>query len=111
VREGTLRGVARDLGLSAPAVQNFIDGAEPRRPATLRKLEGWYMRHIARTVNELDVDAAMAALRLLVRDLPAERQWEAAAATLRLLEDHYLADNAVAPPWIERVRLELERGE
>lgn len=100
----TLRGVAREIGLTAPAVQNFIDGAEPRRGSTLRKLENWYVGRRAKAPNESDLEAAQAALRIFVRDLPANRRAEVALGWIVQLIGHYRAADASAPEWLEELR-------
>jgi hypothetical protein len=103
VRNNTLRGVARDIGLSAPAVQNFIDGAEPR-PSTIQKLEGWYVRHLAGSGDELGRETAEAAVRMLVRDLPLEHRTGAMADLLDRAAAHYSARVGTVPLWLEQAR-------
>jgi hypothetical protein len=100
----TLRGVAREIGLTAPAVQNFIDGAEPRRGSTLRKLENWYVGRRARTPDEGDLQAAEAALHIFVRDLPADRRLEVSLNWIAQLAQHYRAIGAPVPEWLEELR-------
>lgn len=99
VGEGTLRGTARDVGLSAPALRNFINGAEPRRPATLRKLESWYVRRLAGAAAPVDVEAVQSALAILLRDLPNELQPRVAESTLSFLHSQY-AEHGAPPAWL-----------
>lgn len=106
VGEGTLRRVSRDIGLSAPAVRNFINGAEPRRPATLRKLESWYVRRLAETATPTDVDSVRSALAILLRDLPEEQQADIAAATLIFLREQY-TKYGISPAWLAAAQAEI----
>jgi predicted small secreted protein len=110
VGNNTLRGVARDIGLSAPAVQNFIDGAEPRRPSTLQKLEGWYVRQLALSGDELSIDSAKAAVFILVRDLPEEYQLSLTFELLDLIATRYSVHLGAVPQWIEQLRTHLREA-
>jgi hypothetical protein len=100
----TLRGVAREIGLTAPAVQNFVDGAEPRRASTLRKLENWHAQRLARTATEGDLAAATAALRIFVRDVPAEQRQGVALGWTRQLAALYEECGVPSPAWLEELR-------
>jgi len=106
VGEGTLRGTARDVGLSAPALRNFINGAEPRRPATLRKLESWYVRRLAGEAAPADVDAVRNALAILLRDLPEEKQPQVAQDTLTFLRSQY-AEHGALPAWLAAAEAQI----
>lgn len=106
VGEGTLRGTAREVGLSAPALRNFINGAEPRRPATLRKLESWYVGRLASEAAPADVDAVRNALVILLRDLPEEIQPQAAQDTLTFLRGQY-AEHGTLPAWLAAAQAQL----
>ena len=44
VEASSQRKVARQIGMSAPGLRAFLDGARPLRP-TWRKLHAWYFRH------------------------------------------------------------------
>jgi len=106
VGEGTLRGTAREVGLSAPALRNFINGAEPRRPATLRKLESWYVRRLECEAAPADVDAVQHALAILLRDLPEEMQPQVAQDTLTFLRGQY-AEHGALPAWLAAAQAHL----
>lgn len=102
VERRTLRAVAAELGISHPAVLNFMDGAEPR-PATLRKLQAWYVQHGAgpSDVSGTTIDAALAVL------VSGVREPERGAAKLRLvaaLREAYDAAGVPVPQeWSEQV--------
>jgi len=104
VRENTLRGVARDIGLSAPAVQNFIEGAEPRRPSTVQKLEGWYVRHLASGKSELSSEVVRASILLLVRDLPPVDRARVVAEVLELVAAHHSSRLGFVPRWLDQAQ-------
>jgi hypothetical protein len=108
VARESLRGVAREVGLSAPAVQNFIDGAEPRRASTLRKLEGWYVRERSREAEPADGEAALAAVEILTRDLPAGRRRDVGLGLLTWLEAQFQQEVELTPAWLDDVRQRIE---
>lgn len=102
VERRTLRGVAAELGVTHPAVLNFIEGAEPR-PATLRKLQAWYVQHGA-GLSDVSGEAIDAALALLVSGVPEPQRVSARERLLTALRDAYAAAGAVIPPeWKESI--------
>ena len=81
VENTSLRGVAREIGMSPMGLRNFLHGTEPYAP-TLRRLRNWYVRYAALRSGAVHTEDATAALAVLVHDLaPAPRQ-EAAFTVL-----------------------------
>ncbi|HEX5727084.1 MAG TPA: hypothetical protein VFX98_16525 [Longimicrobiaceae bacterium] len=95
VAERSLRGVAAEIGMSAPGLQHFLDGGAPFR-RTLRKLAAWYaLRGAARGYAP---EAALnAALALLLEGLPEEGRAEAGEEVLAVLRRHYARFGQVPP--------------
>ena len=46
VENSSLRGVAREIGMSPMGLRNFLHGTEPYAP-TLRRLRNWYVKYAA----------------------------------------------------------------
>src|SRR5690606_39795630 len=74
----SLRGVAREVGMSPSGLQKFRDGATPYA-ATRRKLEERYLRGAAQRDPSDDVVPVLAALRILTSGLPTSRRARVAA--------------------------------
>ena len=94
----SLRGVARDVGVSASTLHNFLDGARPQ-PRTARKLTEWYAR-VSAARGELDPRTSGAVLSLQldglaggVRDTVLQRIVDA------ILEGHR-EQGTRAPKWV-----------
>lgn len=81
VDASSLRAVAKSLGMSPSGLQKFLDGARPRE-ATRRKLQLWYAREGSGQVSTV---AAIAALDVLVADLPPDARPQAIKAVLAAL--------------------------
>ena len=99
VAAGSLRGCAREIGMSAPGLQHFLDGGLPRRP-TLRKLAEWYsLRQVGRA--ERSPMAPLVGLALLVEPLAdAEARRAASAEMVEIAHARYLAEGRDAPAWL-----------
>lgn len=96
----SLRGVARDVGMSPSGLQKFVDGSVPYLP-TRQKLERWYVRETARSGEDMSAGVAMAALNLLVDDLPLSRRRATLLSMVDTLSAAYDAPDAVRPAWLE----------
>lgn len=101
VERRSLRAVAREVGMSPSGLQKFLDGASPYS-ATRRKLERWFVRESA--------GSALAALRVLVDDLPPSRRDAAVGDMLASLESAFRRARRPVPPWIAELRAQVERG-
>lgn len=110
VRATTLRGTAREVGMTAPGLQSFIDGTKPH-PRTLRKVESWYVRTIAQSGADLNAQDAVAALFLLTRDLPETRQLAAIRRMTEYLETLYEGERIPPPVWLRALKEQLKGEE
>lgn len=93
--------VGKAVGLSAPAVRNFVAGAEPRA-ATVRRLTEWYVRDAA-GAGQVDEETARAALGLLLCGVPADRNAEALRRALGAFREIYVTAGVVVPSWASSV--------
>ena len=105
----SLRGLARDVGMSPTGLQKFVDGSVPYLP-TRQKLERWLVREVAEGRAEMSPGAALAALEVLVHDLPADRQEPARKALVRVLRAAYGAASPPHPAWLEELARRLGPG-
>lgn len=97
VDAGSLRGVAAEIGMSAPGLQHFLGGGMPLRP-TLRKLAAWYtLRSFVR--HHAPAEALHVALALLLEGLPLEGRDEAGREVLEVLRRHYARFRLDPPDW------------
>ena len=109
VRANSLRSVAREIGMSPPGLQSFLDGRTPY-PATHRKLERWYVREKANVGGDTGVEAAEAAVRILTRDLPDDLRADAARRSVEFYEAVYDAAGTPRPVWLRDLRTALDEG-
>lgn len=109
VTERSLRGVAREVGMSPSGLQKFREGATPYS-STRRKLEQWYLREAARHDVVGDADPALAALRVLTSGLPTAQRLAVAAGVMDLLESAYRKHRLRSPAWLAEVRARLGEG-
>lgn len=89
--------------MSPTGLQNFLHGSRPYT-ATRRKLERWYVRESAAGGGELDLDAALAAVHVLLQDLPATRRPDARRRLVERLEEVYGELRQAPPGWLRRLR-------
>lgn len=101
----SLRSVARAVGMSPSGLQKFVDGAVPYLP-TRQKLERWYVRETAEYHGGMTLAAALAAVRVLIDDLPPPRQERAAQELVSTLARLYGEEDA-RPTWLEELIREL----
>ncbi|MBI4409145.1 MAG: hypothetical protein HY561_05525 [Gemmatimonadetes bacterium] len=107
VEATSLRQVAREIGMSPTGLHKFLTGATPYS-ATRRKLEHWYIREeSARYGAELSAEAALAALHVLVRDLPATRQTAALQRLTHSLMEIYREVRRPSPTWLRELHAQL----
>lgn len=99
----SLRGLARDVGMSPSGLQKFLDGAAPYFP-TQQKLERWFVRETAACRVDRSLESWLAALMLLVGDLPPARRGPAALELLDRLEAAYRSSPSPPPPWLGELR-------
>ena len=96
----SLRQVARDVGMSPTGLRKFLSGASPYS-ATRSKIERWYVRR----GRAPDVHSALAALEVLVLDLPPAERIRAMERIVDGLEESRAGKS---PGWIKQLRSQLE---
>ena len=98
----SLRQVAREVGMSPSGLRKFLSSASPYS-ATRRKLERWYVRR----GSAPDVHSALAALEVLVLDLPPAERIRAIEQIVDGLER---SRTGKLPGWIKQLRSQLREG-
>lgn len=107
VENGSLRGVAREIGMSPMGLKNFLNGTEPYAP-TLRRLRNWYVKYAAVPAGNVRVEDATAALSVLVSDLPAAPRRRVAVTVLDAVGKEYDQCGVVKPGWVSELRTRYE---
>lgn len=109
IERTSLRGVAREIGLSPTGLKKFILGTRPYSP-TLRRLRRWYIFHYTREVapESLTYELASAAVAVLVFDLTVQVRPVAVERLLDALSHSYVRGGLEPPKWRERVRAEYD---
>ena len=102
VERSTLRGAAREIGMSPTGLKKFIQGTDPYGP-TKRRLRKWYLVH-ASPAAEVERDDATAALSVLTFDLAPKPRREAADRMLDCLAQGYDATGRQRPEWVAELR-------
>src|SRR5215207_11576403 len=108
VQQTSLRGVAREIGMSPTGLKKFLLGTAPYSP-TLRRLRKWHVHHAALPAGEVEYQDAEAAIAVLTHDLPGEPRRETAECVLDCLGRGYDATGRARPRWVAELRQELER--
>ena len=103
----SLRGVAREIGMSPMGLRNFLHGTEPYAP-TLRRLRNWYVRHAALRSGNVHTEDATAALAVLVHDLAPDPRRDAAVTVLDAVGRGYEQSGVVKPAWVAELRTRYE---
>lgn len=106
----SLRGLAREVGMSPTGLQKFMDGSVPYLP-TRQKLERWLVREVAAGRAQMSPSAALAALEVLVRDLPARRRKRVRTDVVGTLRAAYDAAAPPRPDWVDALARDVEREE
>ena len=109
VRNTSLRGVAREIGMSPTGLKKFLQGTAPYSP-TLRRLRSWYVQYAARPTGAVSRDEASAALSVLVHDLTAEPRRVTADGVLETLGRGYELSGKGRPLWVAELRAEYGAG-
>jgi hypothetical protein len=109
VEHTSLRGTAREIGMSPTGLKKFLLGTTPYSP-TVRRLRRWYLQHAALPTGEVGVHDASAALQVLTHDLPPQARRAATECLLDCLAQGYEAIGRSRPRWIADLRVELAGG-
>ena len=97
----SLRGTAREIGLSPMGLRHFLNGRRPYQ-ATMRKLTIWYVRHGSR--HGADDDVIRAAMSLMLEGLAAESRDPGEQALLAVVEQMHRRAGSQPPAWLDRLR-------
>ncbi|HEV2148072.1 MAG TPA: hypothetical protein VGR37_11770 [Longimicrobiaceae bacterium] len=97
-----LRATAREIGMSGPGLQAFLDGTDPQ-PTTVARLTAWYLRTAAERGDVVTGPTARAAVALLVDFLPPKERAEALREIRRVLERQAKAAGVPVPDWVEEL--------
>jgi hypothetical protein len=107
VASTSLHHVSRQAGMTAGALQKFLDGGSTY-VATRRQVERWYLLHgPGRHETGLSGGSALAILRVLVQELSAARQRPTLELLVKSLEDAYATAGLPRPAWLGEVRGEI----
>jgi hypothetical protein len=107
VAASSLGNVSRQAGMTAGALQKFIEGGSPYT-ATRRRVERWYVLHgPGRHETALSGGSALAILRVLVQDLSPARHRPTLELLVKSLDEAYATADLPRPAWLGEVRCEL----
>src|SRR4051812_24617101 len=101
----SLRGVAREIGMSPTGLKKFLMGTAPYSP-TLRRLRKWYLQYAALPSGEVTYQDASAALVVLTHDLSPDPRRDASDCVLDCLARGYDATGRSRPRWVAELRAE-----
>lgn len=107
VADTSLRGVAREIGMSPMGLRNFIHGTDPYSP-TLRRLRNWYVRYAAERAGTVQLEDATAALSVLVHDMDSAPRRETAVVVLDAVARGYELSGVTRPAWVGELRTRYE---
>jgi len=103
VESTSLRGVAREIGMSPTGLKKFLQGTAPYSP-TVRRLRKWYLQHAALPTGEVGFHDASNALAVLTHDLPAEPRRSTSDCVLECLARGYDLSGRSRPRWVAELR-------
>jgi hypothetical protein len=103
VEQGSLRSVAREIGMSPTGLRGFIDGTEPYGKS-IRKVRKWYTAYQGRTGGDLPAETVAFLVRTLVRRLPGTERAPACHRMLDYVAALHAEAGVEAPDWIAATR-------
>jgi hypothetical protein len=103
----SLRGVSRELGMSATGLRGLIDGATPSA-RTWDRLRFWYAQQPG--AGELPGPTAAALVHRLLRGVPPGSRGNAQVAVLDAIEAVHRQAEVGPPAWIGEVRAALREA-
>jgi hypothetical protein len=109
VEQGSLRGVAREIGMSPTGLKKFLSGTAPFTP-TVRRLRSWYLQHAAIPRGRVSEADARAALSVLLADFPPEIAAGFATELIGIVEQGYRASGEGVPAWVAELQGEFGRA-
>jgi hypothetical protein len=106
VERTSLRGVAREIGMSPTGLKKFLLGTAPYSP-TVRRLRKWSLRILVDAPSELTYQHAKNALVVLTQDLSREARRWTADSILAVLRQGYERSETSPPRWVADLGAEL----
>jgi hypothetical protein len=105
VDRGSLRQVAREVGLSPRGLTLVMEGtgARKERARTLTRLRDWYLLHGAAVVGSSD-DVAAAAFDVILEELDPDDRDDVMEMVLAVVEQKHRRRGRAPPGWIEGLR-------
>jgi AcrR family transcriptional regulator len=105
----SVRLVAEDAGVGRSTVHKFITAGTTPHPRVRRLLALWYLRRL-QGVDELElVRPYVAALEVLVNDVPEDLRGPISADILDDIQRGCVADGVDPPRWVTVLRARLSR--
>lgn len=105
----SLRAVAREAGVSAMGLSNFLNKVGKQQARTIRKLNEWYAGRMATRRPEGE-EATRAALVILAGNFPESERHRVLRNALDNLEQEFRYSRIPVPAWLETLRRELLHG-
>ena len=102
VEAGSLRGVARAIGMSPMGLKHFLAGTHPYR-ATVRKLTAWYVVYQAEA-GGFSIETVRSSLVVLTEGLPLEARARAAGIILDDIRTLHDEAGTRPPGWLTALR-------
>ena len=103
VRNTSLRGVAREIGMSPTGLKKFLLGTAPYSP-TLRRLRNWYVQYAAVQQGHVGLEDAYSALKVLVHDLAPDPRRDTAGCLLECVGRGYDQSGKARPAWMQELQ-------
>ena len=108
VEATSLRGVAREIGISPPGLSYFLEGTSPHT-RTLEKIRAWHHRQVG--PNGTSAVTACTALFQLVAHLPHDERGAAIRMILTIVAALHRNRGTQGPPWLAALREEFGAGD
>jgi hypothetical protein len=102
VEAGSLRAVARAVGLSPMGLKHFLAGKSDPYSATVRKLNDWYVAH--GPVTGSPVDVSRSALDVLLQGIPPRGRRRASVSLLDHVAKIHREMRTEPPAWVAALR-------
>ncbi|HEV3049717.1 MAG TPA: hypothetical protein VGX50_05375 [Longimicrobium sp.] len=106
----SLRSVAREVGMTPMGLRGFLMGQGIPQARTVRKLNLWYARRMARRLPEGE-DEARAALTILAGYFPQSDRSRVVNNFLDSMEREFRESGMEPPAWLATLRAELQQDE
>jgi hypothetical protein len=99
VEASTLRRVAREIGVSAPGLALFIDGAVPREQS-LDRYRSWFLQTSTARAGSVSKETVLLAIGVLLQSLPPNAQERTRSQLMRMLLRAHDRSRIAPPEWL-----------